>query len=107
MSRYLAGFVLPLALSTSLQADWPQWRGPHRDGVDADSPPLVRELPEKGLKPLWLNKEVTREGRGDGWSSPVVAENRVYFFGHNSGKKEEYVFCLSAETGEEVWRKEI
>src|SRR4051812_39824815 len=107
MKSHLTALALLLCALTPVSADWPQWRGPQRDGVDADSPALLRDLPEKGLKALWLNKEVTREGRGEGWSSPVVAGNRVFFFSHNSGKKEEYLFCLSAETGEEIWRKKI
>jgi len=107
MRTHLGALAVLLSSLTIFAADWPQWRGSQRDGVDPDSPTLYRELPEEGVKPLWLNKEVTREGRGEGWSSPVVAGNRVYFFSHNSGKKEEYLFCLSAETGEEVWRKQL
>jgi len=48
------------------------------------------------------------QGRGEGWSSPVVAQGRVYFFSHARGKddkREEHVFCLDAETGKEVWHK--
>lgn len=100
----VAGLCLP---AWSL-ADWPQWRGGSRDGVDATSPPLIKELPEEGLKPLWINKQTVAEGRGEGWSSPVVAEGRVYFFSHGRGKndsREEHVFCLDAETGKEVWHK--
>lgn len=107
MKKHLLTLVVLLGSVMPVLADWPQWRGPQRDGVDTNSPSLLDELPEQGLKPLWLNKEVTRDGRGEGWSSPVVADKRVYYFSHNSGKKEEYVSCLSVEAGEEIWRKTI
>src|SRR5205814_6576834 len=99
--------LLLMALPTPLLADWPQWRGANRDGVDADSPALIRELPHDGLKPTWLNKDVVAEGRGEGWSSPVVAQGKVYFFSHSSGKKQEHLTCLSAATGKELWHKTI
>jgi outer membrane protein assembly factor BamB len=93
-----------------LLADWPQWRGEGRNGFDAHSPRLMTELPAEGLTPLWINKETVAEGRGEGWSSPVVAEGRVYFYSHARGKddkREEHIFCLNANTGEEVWHKTI
>jgi outer membrane protein assembly factor BamB len=91
-----------------VQADWPQWRGEGRNGVDRNSPKLVTQLPDEGLKPLWINKDTVAEGRGEGWSSPVVAQGRVYFFSHAPGKnntRQEHVFCIDAETGKELWHK--
>lgn len=101
-------FTLLVFLPATLLADWPQWRGPNRDGVADVSPPLVESLPDDGLQPIWLNKEVVSQGRGDGWSSPVVARGKVFLFGHGplEGKKdarEEHVICLNASTGEQVW----
>ena len=33
-------------------ADWPQWRGPNRDGVCRETG-LLKEWPKNGPKPLW------------------------------------------------------
>ena len=56
----------------SLQAeDWPQFRGPNRDAVWKESGTL-QVFPPEGLKVQW------RAPIGPGFSSPVVAEGRVY-----------------------------
>jgi len=89
--RRLCVFVLPglamllsLVAATSISAaDWNQWRGPQRNGVAPDSPPLVEELPREGLTPLWqVSEDVIPNARGGGWSSPVVADGRAYLFTH-------------------------
>ncbi len=105
MNAHLTTLVLFLGVLNPLLADWPQWRGPQRDGVDVESPDLIREISETGIKPVWLNRECVAEGRGEGWSSPIVGGDRVYFFGHSNGKKQESLCCLEAGSGKEVWRK--
>ena len=34
-------------------ADWPQWRGPNRNGVTHNSPPLASAWPDSGPKKIW------------------------------------------------------
>lgn len=71
-----------LCLPQIVRADgWNQWRGPNRDGVAVDSPPLRDALPPSGLKPLWVARDLPN-ARSGGWSSPVVADGRVYLFTH-------------------------
>lgn len=78
----VAAIVLLLVASpTTHGEDWNQWRGAHRDGVAADSPRLISELPEGGLQPAWISEPVKSGGEG-GWGSPVVADGRVYLFAH-------------------------
>ena len=70
---------LALLLVTLLSvnaADWPQWRGPLRNGVAPDSPKLFDKLPPAGLKELWESEEIPANDDG-GLSSPVTAGNRV------------------------------
>ena len=75
--------------------DWPQWRGPHRDGVAAGfSEP--RTWPET-LKQKW---KVTV---GEGHSSPVVAGGRIYL--HSRQGEREAVSCLRPENGQTVWQE--
>src|SRR6185295_19114694 len=47
--------------------DWPQWRGPNRDGVWKETG-IIESFPPGGLKMAW------RVPVGRGWSSPVVAQ---------------------------------
>ncbi|MHC4994300.1 MAG: PQQ-binding-like beta-propeller repeat protein [Planctomycetota bacterium] len=67
--------------------DWNQWRGPNRDGVAPNSPPLIANLPDKGLKPVWVSENIPSQ-RAGGWGSPVVANGKVYLYSHQSLKKE-------------------
>jgi outer membrane protein assembly factor BamB len=89
--------VVHLFLAASGPArDWPQWRGPGRDGV-------VRgvTVPAKWPKTL---KEEWRVEVGEGYSSPVVVGGRVYVFTRQ--KEDEVVWCLDVATGKEIWRSE-
>src|SRR5437867_951385 len=69
MALSFVTFLVILALCASAQ-DWPQWRGPGRDGVlTSSSEP--KSWPEK----LTMKWQVTA---GSGHSSPVVSSRRVY-----------------------------
>ena len=65
--------LLPLALHA---ADWPQWRGPLRNGVLPDSPKLLDAWPKGELKQLWDSEEIPSNDEG-GLSSVVVAAGRA------------------------------
>jgi hypothetical protein len=67
-------FSFPFA---STAADWPQWRGPNRDGVAPDSPPLIDKIPEAGLPELWESEMIPSNDDG-GLSTPVVAGGKVF-----------------------------
>jgi outer membrane protein assembly factor BamB len=89
-SRLLcAAFLSVVILATGLiAADWSQWRGLGRDGVDHESPPLVSSLPESGLEPVWSSQNLPG-ANGGGWSSPVVAQGKVFLFSHGRAKDAE------------------
>jgi hypothetical protein len=92
-------FLLPpIADRTLIAADWPQWRGPARDGNIQDPKHRITKL-SQDTKPLW---EIAV---GPGQSSPVVANNTLLFMDGISGK--EVLHCLDAANGKEVWRAEI
>ena len=82
--------ALPLAAPA---ADWPQWRGPHRDGVSQETG-LLPEWPKDGPKLAWQSKEV-----GEGYSTPAVVGDRIYLLG-NKGMDDEFVEALDAKDGE-------
>jgi hypothetical protein len=92
--------LVVLAVLTALAAagaqtstDWPQWRGPSRDGaVHAALPSLWPEA----LKKRWETPI------GAGHSSPVVSGNRVVVIARQGDQ--EIVRALDVATGKEIWR---
>src|SRR5689334_10046576 len=77
-------------------ADWPQWRGPDRTGVSAETG-LLKEWPKDGPKLLWKNTDV-----GSGLSTPSVVGNRIYFISNRD--QDEYAVCLDVKDGKPVWQ---
>jgi outer membrane protein assembly factor BamB len=74
--------------------DYPQWRGPHRDGAASGfvAPKSWPAAPTRRWK-----VEV-----GEGYATPLVAGDIVYVFTRRAGN--EALTALSARTGEERWR---
>lgn len=89
-------FCLIIVAARSAQAqNWPQWRGPKRDGAVADFiAPSV--WPEK-LKLKW------RASVGSGVSSPVADGGRVWI--HSRKGDDEVVSCLDLKSGALLWSK--
>jgi len=87
--------LLPLA---GQSGDWPQWRGPNRDGVWSETG--IREtFPSGGLEIRW------RAPVGYGFSSPVVGEGRVCVTDSQLDKPKalERILCFDAATGHPLW----
>ncbi len=61
--------------STAEAADWPQWRGPNRDGKSSETG-LLKKWPEGGPKLLW-----SIDGLGTGFSTVSVADGLLYTTG--------------------------
>lgn len=91
----LSLFLFSTALSVSA-ADWPQWRGPQRNGI-AQETGLLKEWPKGGPKLLW---KVT--GIGSGYSTPAVVGDRLYLLA-NEGLENEFVAALAVEDGARTW----
>jgi outer membrane protein assembly factor BamB len=77
------------------EGDWPQWRGPRRDGV-AHFPDLLTTWPRSGPTLLWHN------AGGEGFSSFAVAGGRACSLLRQEGQ--EVVVCWQAQGGKELWR---
>lgn len=75
--------------------DWPQWRGPNRDGINSEMG-LLKEWPEGGPVVLWQVDSV-----GVGYSSIAVKDGRIFTQGDLNGV--EHVICLSVEDGKTLW----
>jgi len=94
MSRSMFVVALALIVGSALSgcaarasAEWNQWRGPQRDGVAVDSPPLVAALPPSGLAPVWTSAKIPSAWTG-GWGSPVVADGKVFLHVHSRARRE-------------------
>jgi len=94
--RFLAwGLLVVLVTPTSLRgADWPQWRGPNRDGV-APGVEFPGSLPAT-LKKVW-QVEV-----GAGHSGAVVSGGLLVVLARQG--ENEVVLCLDAQSGRQIWR---
>lgn len=79
----------------SQAADWPQWRGPDRDGISKETG-IVDQFGASGPKVLWEAKV------GLGFSSFVAGGGKVYATGHADGK--DTVFCFDVSNGKELWK---
>jgi outer membrane protein assembly factor BamB len=75
--------------------EWPQWRGPRRDGVSAETGVLTN-WPKEGPKVLWKARASV------GYSSFAVAGGRVHTLLQDGD--DEAVVCWDAENGKELWR---
>jgi len=85
-------------------ADWPQWRGPNRDGVSTETG-LLKAWPKEGPKLAWKVEEAAAIGKGYG--TPSVVGDKVYVLGASGEEKDplkEMCTCLSAKDGSKVWQ---
>jgi outer membrane protein assembly factor BamB len=85
-------------LATSARGDdWPQWRGPTRDGRWREDG-IVERFPAPRLAPKW------RAEIASGYSGPTVAEGRVFVTDRLVEPEQvERVHCFDAETGKPLW----
>jgi outer membrane protein assembly factor BamB len=79
--------------------DWPQWRGPHRDGVSRETG-LLAAWPAGGPPLAWVSDRL-----GVGYSGVAVVGDRIYTLG-GLGERE-HVIALDAATGKPVWTAEV
>lgn len=71
-------FLLTLWFPVSLLGDWPQWRGPERNGIAKDPSKLPDLLTEENLPTkLWESAEIPSDRYG-GHGSVIMADRKVY-----------------------------
>ena len=88
-----------LILTSELSAsDWPQWRGPDRDGSWNETG-LISEFDSPTLKAQWSAPV------GAGYSGPTVSDGRVYLTSRIEESDEvEQIHCVDEKTGKEIWK---
>jgi outer membrane protein assembly factor BamB len=93
-------FVTRSANVTASTSDWPQWRGPERDGTSQERG-LLKQWPAGGPKLLWQVNDI-----GDGYSTPAVVGKRIYLMS-NRGMENEFVQALSTQDGKPIWTTRV
>lgn len=105
LSKHVSCALLFLAVVPAGRAasgsDWPDWRGPARDGRSA----------ETGLPTRWSKKgeNLVWSAPYGGRSAPIVMGGRVFLF-NTAGEGEtmqERVMCLNADTGKLLWERRL
>jgi outer membrane protein assembly factor BamB len=95
-SSFFSAVGLSLFCLGAGAADWPQWRGPHRDGISPETG-LLKGWPKDGPKLLWQLREI-----GAGYSTPAVVADRLYVQ-TNKGVADEFVQAFQVKDGTHIW----
>lgn len=98
MRRHLISILLVAShIAVTRADDWPQWRGPHRDGRWHE-PNSLAQFEAQSIPLKW------RSAIGPGYSGPTVAEGRVFVMDRSAEPQQiERVLCFNADTGESEW----
>ena len=80
----------------AVAADWPNWRGPNRNGVSHETG-WSATWPADGPRLLW------KASIGTGFASMAVSNGRVYAMGNINDN--DILYCFDAGTGNEIWKK--
>src|SRR5436190_10613441 len=96
-------FVLSLGVlvlaQTPVSTDWPQWRGPDRNGISKETG-LLQTWPAKGPAVVW-----TMSGLGRGYGSLAVKGDRIFVQGLRG--RQTYVDGIDRATGKSVWSRNL
>lgn len=94
----LLSFLLLAAGPHRLFADdWPQWRGPSRDGIWREEG-IVERFSGPELAPRWSAPV------GPGFAGPTVSGTGVFVFDRvNAPAEQERILCFDADTGRRRW----
>jgi len=98
--------ILPLLLigftATTQAKDWPQWRGPDRNGLSTETD-IIKDWEKSPPKLLW-----NMEGSGKGYSSVSIADGVIYTTGNFEGEKNgQGVAAFSQEDGKLLWQTPV
>jgi hypothetical protein len=99
MPRTISAALLAALTVTASAADWPQWRGPNRDGISKDTG-LLQEWPTDGPKLRWRAADL-----GTGYSAPSVVGGKVYL--QTTKGNDEFALALDEKTGTPLWSAPI
>jgi outer membrane protein assembly factor BamB len=99
MRTFLIGLAAVIGVASAVggqsrTADWPQWRGPNRDGAAASF-----------AEPKAWPEQLTRKWKidvGIGYATPILIGNRLYMYSRRDDN--EVLAAIDAGTGKEIWQ---
>lgn len=97
---FLGAGLLALAAMSSSGENWPVWRGPRGDGTSLDKNPPIQW--STGSNVVWKTAVP-----GDGHSSPIVWENRIFLTSAFVDTQERALLAFDRKTGELVWKQTV
>ncbi|MEM8668953.1 MAG: PQQ-binding-like beta-propeller repeat protein [Planctomycetota bacterium] len=95
----LAFSFLTFAPCSVVADDWPQWRGPERDGKSSEKG-LLKQWPDDGPPLAW-----SIEGVGGGYSSIAIADKNIFTLGDLEDGC--YAIALSESDGSQIWKTKL
>jgi outer membrane protein assembly factor BamB len=98
LSAFVPVFAVSIVLTgRALSDEWPQWRGPARDGVWRETG-VIQRFPSDTLQHVWSVPV------GPGYSGPTVADGRVYVTDRVAEPEQlERVHCFDWKNGAKIW----
>ncbi len=112
LSMVLGLFCVSFSLLRARADDWPEFRGPTKNGISEHAELPIRWSETENVR--WFTKT-----KGLGWSSPVTHGDRIYFTssmnteedvsadGELRGRQSLQLVCLNAKDGKEIYSKSI
>jgi outer membrane protein assembly factor BamB len=79
--------------------DWPQWRGPNRDGISKEKG-LLQEWPKDGPKLTWKS-----QGLGSGYATIVTSGDKIFTSGERDGAS--VLIALNRPDGKYLWHTKL
>jgi outer membrane protein assembly factor BamB len=98
--RQIVALGILLLIGSASANDWPQFRGPHRDGTSKETG-LLKEWPKDGPKLLWKATDL-----GQGYSSVAIVDDRFYTLG-NEGTDNEFVEARTVKDAKPLWKTHL
>ena len=98
MNKTLLAAALVIAGTSLFAGDVLRFRGENSQGMFTEEKGLMKSWPQEGLPPKWIYT-----GLGEGWSSPIKVENRLFITGSDMSAKKEKVVCLDLD-GKLIWQ---
>ena len=95
----VAACVAVLGAQTPVAGDWPQWRGPERNGISRETG-LAQQWPSSGPPVAW-----TASGLGAGYGTAAVKDTRVFVQGLRG--RQTMVHALNRADGKYLWSKSL
>lgn len=89
-----------MAFNTTLAENWPCFRGPTRQGISNEKDVPLEWSPKSNV--VWK-----RPIPGEGWSSPIVFDERVFVTTATDGGASFRLLCLDRLTGTVLWNKQV